>query len=145
MSICFNCGYTIKGGVSYTVETARQISFADVSKNIDIKQYKNYLHDEYFCKNMEAKTHHKNKFKNRSVTFFSDGTYGVVYKSNRNRGYYYDGKGDLEFIEISKTKFYQKNMSDIIKREVLIPNCFSAQHQEKHIFLIRIRNLLLIG
>lgn len=68
--ICFNCGYTIKGGVSYTVETARQISFAGVSKNIDIKKYKNYLHDEYFCKNMEAKTHHKNKLKNRSVTFF---------------------------------------------------------------------------
>ncbi len=106
--ICFNCGYTIKGGVSYTVETARQISFAGVSKNIDIKKYKNYLHDEYFCKNMEAKTHHKNKLKNRSVTFFSDGTYGVVYKSNRNKGYYYDGDGYLEFIEISKTKFYPK-------------------------------------
>ena len=117
--MCFNCGYTIKGGVSYTVETARQISFAGVSKNIDIKKYKNYLHDEYFCKNMEAKTHYKNKLKNRSVTFFSDGTYGVVYKSNRNKGYYYDGDGYLE-LKYPRQNSIPKNMSDIIYREVLI-------------------------
>ena len=93
-------GLTINGGISYNVNSARKISFDNIQNKIDTKEYSLYFYDKNYKSNIKAKYKNKNKFINRYVTFFSDGCYGIIYKRDKNTGYYYSAKGILEYIEI---------------------------------------------
>ena len=101
-------GLTINAGISYNVNSARKISFNNIQNNIDVNKYKNYFYDIDYKRNINAKLKNKNNLKNRYLTFFSDGSYGVIYKKDKNTGYYYTTNGTLEFIEISYSKTFPK-------------------------------------
>ncbi len=101
-------GLTINGGISYNVNSARKISFDNIQNKIDTKEYSLYFYDKNYKSNIKAKYKNKNKFINRYVTFFSDGCYGIIYKRDKNTGYYYSAKGILEYIEISYSKNFPK-------------------------------------
>ena len=88
-------GFTIKGGVSYTVNEARQIAFDGVPKKIDMSKYKEYFVDKNFEKNINALKNGKNSFWNRFFMYFSDDTYAVRYKLHSEIGYYYNKDGVL--------------------------------------------------
>ena len=87
----------IKGGIHYTVETARQEAFSKVKYSIPMDEHKKYLSDPGFSKDKNGKTKIR-KF-GRFVTFFSDCMYSV---NNVWNGfvYYYDNNGNL--IEFNK-------------------------------------------
>ncbi len=119
ISLIFNAGYTLNGGVSYTVNSARQISFANVAIHINIKEYKNYLSDKNHIKNKKILNKNKTKYKNRYLTSFSDGSYAVTYKNNIKISYYYNPNGKLELIDFNIGKDYpSKRIGYDIKGEL---------------------------
>ena len=95
----------IKGGIHYTVETARQEAFSKVKYSIPMDEHKKYLSDPGFSRDKNGKTKIR-KF-GRDVTFFSDGSYGV-YNSNKKISYYYNNNGKLEEISYTFGDIYPK-------------------------------------
>ena len=63
-------GFTIKGGVSYTVNEARQIAFDGVPKKIDMSKYKEYFVDKNYEKNMKLLNEGKTRYRGRILAFF---------------------------------------------------------------------------
>jgi len=108
LALFIGVGYTLNAGVSYNLNTARQISFSNIQYKIDVSKYRNYFYDKNKEQNLKAKLRKKNKLKNRYLTFFSDGTYGVIYKNNTSTGYYYNSNGKLKYIEISYSSSFPK-------------------------------------
>ena len=100
-----NCIYiqaaakTLKAGVSYTLNGIRTIAFEKVEKKIDISKYKKYFVYNEFCKNKKTLFRGK-ECTIRQFTQFSDGNFGVLYKSPKYVGFYYDKKGVLWQIEL---------------------------------------------
>jgi hypothetical protein len=88
---------TLQGGISYTVESAREEAFKNIEYTIPMESYKQYLKDSGYVppKKAGGKPHIK-KF-GRFVTLFSDGTYCV---SKTNFALHYTKNGLLEYIEI---------------------------------------------
>lgn len=95
---------TLKGGVVYTVESAREEAFRGIEYQISMEPYKKYMTDPGYT---PAKGNRKAKIKKRGrdITFFDDGSYGVV---RGNISYYYKPNGKLEAIEITPEGSYPK-------------------------------------
>ena len=92
----------LKGGVHYTVESARDEAFSKVQYKISMEEHKKYLKDPGFSLDRHGKPKIK-KF-GRFVTFFSgdeDG-YGVTYLFS-DYNYYYNFNGELIEIEVATT------------------------------------------
>ena len=101
----------LKGGVSYTVETARIECFKDISEKINMTNYVEHMTDRNFEENNLALRKKKKKYKNRYLTLFSDGAYGISYRSKRNEYFYYNSSGKLIGIELKTiTSYPQKSV-----------------------------------
>ena len=87
----------LKGGVHYTVESARDEAFSKVQYKISMEEHKKYLKDPGFSLDRHGKPKIK-KF-GRFVTFFSGGGYCVTNLSKRKYSYCYKSNGELEDIE----------------------------------------------
>ena len=92
------CGYTVKGGVTYTVETARKEAFADVEYKLPKSIINAHKIDPNYKENMKAKANGVKKLNDRYITYFDDGGYGIVYKANEYYELYYYSNGKLENI-----------------------------------------------
>ena len=105
---CFLCfcfwvlpvySFTLKGGVTFTVESARKEAFADVEYSLP----KNIIDANRIDPNFEDnKVLIKNGVKetgDRFITYYSDNSYSIVYKKNLYYVFYYDKNGKLETIE----------------------------------------------
>ena len=92
------CGYTVKGGVTYTVETARKETFANVEYTLPKSIIEANKVDPNYQENMKAKAKGKNRLKDRTITYFSDGGYAIIYNNNRYYEYYYSCNGKLESV-----------------------------------------------
>ena len=103
---CAAQSLTLSGGVSYTVNEARQIAFDGVPKKIDMSKYKEYFVDKNYEKNQEYMKNGKFRLRNRQLTLFSDQSYGIRYKKNKTTGFYYDKYGKLENIEVRSSLKY---------------------------------------
>ena len=79
-------GYTVKGGVTYTVETARKEAFADVEYTLPKSIINAHKTDPNYKENMKAKANGVKKLSDRYITYYDDGGYGIVYKANRYYG-----------------------------------------------------------
>lgn len=95
----------IKGGVHYTVESAREEAFSKVRYTIPMDEHKKYLTDPGFSLDKNGKPKIR-KFL-RDVTVFSDGSYGVYY-SNKKISYYYNENGKLEELSYTLGTTYPK-------------------------------------
>ena len=103
------CGYTVKGGVTYTVETARKEAFADVEYTLPKSIINAHKTDPNYKENMKAKANGVNRLSDRYINFFDDGAYGIRYYNNLNYAYYYEN-GKLEAIDKSiGSSFPKKN------------------------------------
>ena len=92
------CGYTLKGGVTYTVEQARKEAFADVEYRLPQSIIKAHLKDPNYKENMNTKRMGYIDMGDRYIAFYSDDTYAVLYKNNMYYEYYYYLDGKLEMI-----------------------------------------------
>ena len=88
----------LKGGVHYTVESARDEAFSKVQYKISMEEHKKYLKDPGFSLDRHGKPKIK-KF-GRFVTFFSTEEYSVTYLFS-DYNYYYNSNGELIKIEVA--------------------------------------------
>ena len=92
-------GVVLKGGVHYTVESAREEAFSRVKYKISMDEHKKYLKDPGFSLDKNGKPKIR-KF-GRDVTFFEDGSYSVYHSSN-DMSYYYNSNGTLYELSYSQ-------------------------------------------
>ncbi len=93
-------GLTLEGGVTYTVESARKEAFSGVKYKIPVSSFKKYMQDPNFEENKAAIAAGKADLGDRWVEAYSDLTYGILFKNDRYRVYYYDKSGHLTTIGI---------------------------------------------
>ena len=86
---------TLKGGVKYTVKQAREEAFANVEYTLPQSIIKANLTDPNYKENKKAIKLGATELKDRYITLFSDGKYGIIYKNNFYFEYYYSSKGKL--------------------------------------------------
>ena len=110
--ICFcffvlpSFSFTLKGGVTYTVESARKEAFANVEYSlpksiIDANRIDpNFEDNKVLIKNGISET------SDRHITYYSDGGYSIVYKNNLYYVFYYDKNGKITYIDKRQTLFY---------------------------------------
>ena len=106
LSIIPTFSYTLKGEVTYTVESARAKAFDGVERNINMEPYRQYFKDSNHKENIASLKHKKTKFKDRYITHYSDGGYSVVYKNNLDLSLYYNNQGDLQLVEFTLEEDY---------------------------------------
>ena len=92
------CGYTLKGGVTYTVEQARKEAFAGVQYFLPKSIIKANMFDPNFRDNVRAIKDNITETPDRFITFFSDGAYSIVYKKDLHYEFYYSHDGKLTHI-----------------------------------------------
>ncbi len=98
--------YTIKAGISLTVNEARTISFENVTPQIDISKYKKYFFDKNYKKNQNALKKGKYRYQNKYLTLFSNNSYAITYLYHKEIGFYYNSNGHLILIEYDLNKNY---------------------------------------
>ncbi len=92
------CGYTLKGGVTFTVEQARKEAFADVQYRLPQSIINAHLKDPNYKENMKAKGKGYIDMGDRYIGFFTDGDYAILYKNNMYYEYYYYPDGTLGMV-----------------------------------------------
>lgn len=97
---------TLTGGISFTVESARQYSFNNVQYKIDMNLYKEHFVDKNNEENKKALANNKTHYKGRYLTHYSTGDYSVNYKNNSLYVFYYNSNGTLLYIGIYKGTAY---------------------------------------
>ena len=127
------CGYTVKGGVTYTVETARKEAFADVEYTLPKSIINAHKTDPNYKENMKAKANGVNRLKDRRLVFFDDGTYGVIYYDNPNYAYYYEN-GKLEAIDKNVGTFFPIKTYRFIKNGELEQIILNVAPKESYMF-----------
>ena len=92
------CGYTLKGGVTYTVEQARKEAFAGVQYFLPKSIIEANMFDPNFKDNVRAIKNKITETPDRFIVYFSDGSYSIVYKKNLYYEFNYNKDGKLEQI-----------------------------------------------
>ena len=80
---------TLKGRVTYqskevkdalaNVDEVRKEAFANVQNSIDISPHQKHFKDPYYRENKRFAKEKRNGARNRIITHFSDGSYGISY------------------------------------------------------------------
>ena len=134
ISLFIVSAYTLNGGVSYTVETARIESFSNIDRKIDVEKYSSKFKDNDYESNKKNIAKNKLKLRNRKICFYSNGTYSVTYKSDLDVAFYYDKNGLLIYLEYElNDDFPRKSVSYDIQGE-LNSVIFSPSEYEQFIF-----------
>ena len=90
--------YTIKGGVTYTVESARKEAFANVEYTLPKEIIDANRVDPNFKENMKLIKLGVKETADRFIGYFADGGYEIVYKNNLYFEFYYHSDGSLEHL-----------------------------------------------
>ena len=90
---------TLKGGVKYTVESAREEAFRNIEYQIPMEPHKKYLKDPGYTPGEGGKKPKISK-KGRYVNHFTNGSYCVSYYTKWKYVYVYNSKGLLKGIDI---------------------------------------------
>ncbi len=91
-------GFTLKGGVTYTVEQARKEAFANVEYTLPKHIIKANRTDPNYKQNQTLIKNGVKETSDRYITYFSDGGYGIVYKNNLYYEFYYKENGKINAI-----------------------------------------------
>ena len=131
---CAAQSVTLSGGVSYTVNEARQIAFDGVAQKIDMSKYKEYFVDKNYEKNQELLDRGKTRYRDREIIKFSDGYYGVCYKNNKNISFYYDKTGCLNSFSVVIIDDYPQKGAIYDKNGDLRTTFLNVSHTEQFVF-----------
>lgn len=124
----------LTGRVYYTVETARTEAFSNIPLSINISDYASYFSDPNYIANKKAINKKKAYFRDRYLTFFSSGEYGVIYKNNKSISYYYDKNGKLESISFLINKSYPIKVVKYDKHGKLDSTALAVSSRESYVF-----------
>lgn len=110
----------LTGGIDYNVNTAREELL-----NTPVKQFNPYtaaLHitDENNQENSSYFLQGNIKLKDRTLAFFSDSSYALMYNNNQYQVFYYSKNGELTHIEIKDSLNYPyKSYKYTLKGELI--------------------------
>lgn len=127
-------GYSLQGGISYTVDSARIEAFTNIQSRININDYKSYFIDPNYVVNKNVINKHKVKIRDRYITFFSDKTYAIYYKKNKSVQFYYDKNGKLDFISFSINKKYPIKVLKYDRNGILDSTSLFISNNESFVF-----------
>ena len=100
----YTSGFTLQGGINYTVQSARVESFDNITSQINIAKYKKFFQDKNYNNNLILMNKGIRYYKDRYITSYSDGEYTICYKSNKKNSYHYNINGKLIGISINQGK-----------------------------------------
>ena len=89
----------LQGGVSYDVNSARNELLDGINYTIDSKYINGFYYDSEHDKNVGFILQGLTELKDRTLAYFSDGTYAVSKHDDPYHVYYYSGDGVLNYIE----------------------------------------------
>lgn len=94
----------------WTVDSARDEAFKDLKPTLDLSWAPAI--DPNFIENKQAINNHKESVKDRVITLFDDGSYGiwVLDEDNYDKVYYYFSSGELVAIDFSIFPTYIKDL-----------------------------------
>ncbi len=118
------CGYTLKGGVTYTVEQARKEAFAGVQYFLPKSIIEANMFDPNFKDNVRAIKDNISETPDRFIGYFSDGSYCIVYKKDFHYEFYYNKNGKLDLVGKREgltfpTKCYKYGLNSQLKAVIL--------------------------
>jgi len=100
------CAKVITGEIRYDVNSARNEVMNVSQTDFDKQNIKNYIVDLNGKKNISNILKGQTVLIDRTLAYFSDGSYGVVYKNNPKNVYYYNSSGILTHNEIRDSLEY---------------------------------------
>lgn len=128
------CGYTVKGGVTYTVEAARKEAFADVEYKLSKFRIFVFKTDSDYKANMKAKDSGKHILWNRELTFFSSGAYAIRYDDEPLYSYFYSKDGKLTTINKQSQLYPPYRMCKYDLKGNLISVHFALENNYTYVF-----------
>lgn len=85
----------LTGGINYNVNTARQELLSTPITELNQELVNKNLFDKNYNENIGYALQGNIKLKDRTLAFFSDKTYAVLYKNDEYHVWYYDENGKL--------------------------------------------------
>lgn len=89
----------LQGGVTYDVNSARKDLMDSVSYTLGSDEINGFYTDADYEQNYNCILKGVTDLKDKTLAYFSDGTYAVLKKENPYKVYYYNAGGDLMYIE----------------------------------------------
>ncbi len=86
---------TLTGEVTYNVDSARQELLQNPVKKLDSKLVSQNLYDKQHRENLKYFLQGNVELKDRTLAFFSDGSYAVMYHNDKYHVWYYSNDGIL--------------------------------------------------
>ena len=133
-SVNFCNAKTYKLGVTYTPQIAKEIAYKNVAQKINVKRFERYKIDVDNKLHLESYLNDKLIFKDKKITFFSDGEYCIVYKNKKRISYQYNNQGQLEWVGILKGNNYPFKKLRYNTNGELIAITLSVSKNEQFIF-----------
>ena len=100
ISLSANADMLLQGEVKYNVDSAREeLTNTQALKPQQIL-FQNNFYDKNFKENATYLLKGNAKLKDREIAFFSDNTYGIIYKKNKKEVFYYYPNGQLMYVEL---------------------------------------------
>lgn len=96
----------ITGGVEYSAEYVRENVNSAYLKPLDINLVKKNIYDKNLHENILSLLQGRTELKDRTLGIFSDGSYGVNYKSEPLYIWYYQNDGVLMNVELKTSLHY---------------------------------------
>lgn len=110
---------TLKGGIEkvWNIDSAREEAFKDLKPMLDLSWVPPI--DPNLIENKQAMNNQQGKVKNRVITEFSNGYYGVQVfdDDNYDKAYYYSPSGGLAIIDFTIYPIYVRNVQDFINAD----------------------------
>ncbi len=96
----------LQGGVSYDVDSARDDLMESVSYTIKTDEINGFYTDAEYEQNANYMLKGVTDLKDRTLAYFSDGTYAVQKKDDPYKVYYYGAAGVLMYVEKKQSLEY---------------------------------------
>lgn len=124
----------LEGNVTYNVDTARIEAFNSIEETFPQVLIQKHFIDENYKTNKEALLIGNIELKDRIICQFSNGIYGVRYKKDPYRAYYYTQDGRLSYVDKKNRLEYPHNVSTYNLHGELIGTALYITKYEQYIF-----------
>ena len=124
----------ITGGVEYSVEEARSSVLQNPQAPLSKQVVRNYILDTDRVENLTALLQGITKLNDRTLAYFSDGSYGVNYADNPKQVWYYTNNGILMHSEIRTSLEYPYKSYKYTPDGVLVNMSLRVSEDETFIF-----------
>lgn len=124
----------ITGGVEYTASEAQDIILQDKPKPMNVELLKNNYLDSDKDENIQNMLKGFTDLKDRTLAYFSDGSYGIVYKDKPLTVLYYGQNGVLTHTEERTSTIYPYKSYKYDTKGNLVNMTFRVSESETFIF-----------